>query len=59
MKPPKTIKTYIKLIRMIESIGISTLSGYEKLTEQQKDILIELTGQISNIINEYEDEKKH
>ena len=59
MKPPKTIKKYIELVRMIECVGISTLRGYDNLKQEQKDILIELTGQISNIINEYEDEKKH
>ena len=55
MKEPKTVKAYLKIIRKIEMTAISTLNGFEKLSESQKEILIELSGQISNIINEYED----
>lgn len=56
MKEPKTIKGYIKLIRNIEKIAVSTLKGYDNLNQEQKNILSEISGQISNNINEYNDE---
>ena len=56
MKEPKTIKGYIKLIRNIEKIAVSTLKGYDDLNQEQKNILSEISGQISNNINEYNDE---
>lgn len=56
MKEPKTIKGYIKLIRNIEKIAVSTLKGYDNLNQEQKNILSEIGGQISNNINEYNDE---
>ena len=56
MKEPTTIKGYIRLIRNIEKIAVSTLKGYDKLNQEQKKILSEISGQISNNINEYNDE---
>lgn len=56
MKEPKTIKGYIKLIRNIEKIAVNTLKGYDNLNQEQKNILSEISGQISNNINEYNDE---
>ena len=34
----------------------STIKGYDKLNQEQKNILAEISGQISNNINEYNDE---
>ena len=56
MKEPSTIKGYVKLIRNIEKIAVSTLKGYDKLNQEQKNILAEISGQISNNINDYNDE---
>lgn len=55
MKHPKTIKGYIKLVRKLECIPLTFLKGFDKLTEQQKQQLYELSGSISNNINEYID----
>jgi hypothetical protein len=52
VKEPKTIKQYIKIMRMFDKLSISDLKGFEILNEEYKSILIELSGEISNKINE-------
>jgi len=52
MKTPTTIKGYISLIRKIELIGPQSLKGFEKLSEEDKEILSYMSGEISNHINE-------
>ena len=52
MKEPRTIKSYLKLIELIDRISISELIGFDKLTDETRDILIELSAEISNKLND-------
>ena len=52
MKEPRTIKSYLKLIELIDRIIISDMIGFDKLTDETRDILIELSAEISNKLNE-------
>lgn len=52
MKEPRTIKSYLKLIELIDRISISDLIGFDKLTDETRDILIELSAEISNKLND-------
>jgi hypothetical protein len=57
MKEPKTIKQYIKIMRMLDKTSISDKKGFEKLSKETQSLLSELSASISNIINEIADEK--
>ena len=52
MKEPRTIKSYLKLIELIDRISISDMIGFDKLTDETRDILIELSAEISNKLND-------
>ena len=52
MKQPKTIKSYISIIKFVEKIVVSDKIGFDKLSEIQQDALIELSAEISNRIKE-------
>ena len=52
MKEPRTIKSYLKLIELIDRISISDMIGFDKLTDEERDILIELSAEISNKLND-------
>ena len=52
MKEPRTIKSYLKLIELIDRICISEMIGFDKLTDETRDILIELSAEISNKLND-------
>ena len=52
MKEPRTIKSYLKLIELIDRIIISDMIGFDKLTDEIRDILIELSAEISNKLND-------
>ena len=41
MKEPRTIKSYLKLIELIDRISISDMIGFDKLTDETRDTLIE------------------
>ena len=56
MKEPKTIKGYISMIKFIENIVISDKIGFDKLSEIEQYILIELSAEISNRIKDLDDE---
>ena len=52
MKEPKTIKGYISIIKWIEKITITDKSGFDKLSKNQQDALLELSAAISNRIED-------
>ena len=52
MKEPKTIKGYISIIKWIEKIAITDKSGFDKLSKNQQDALLELSAAISNRIED-------
>lgn len=52
MKEPRTIKSFLKLIELIDRMSISDLIGFDKLTDETRDILIELSAEISNKLND-------
>ena len=56
MKEPKTIKGYISMIKFLEKIVISDKIGFDKLSEIEQYILIELSAEISNRIKDLDDE---
>ena len=56
MKEPKTIKGYISMIKFLEKIVISDKIGFDKLSEIEQSILIELSAEISNRIKDLDDE---
>lgn len=55
MKEPKTIKGYISIIRWIEKITITDKSGFDKLSKNQQDALLELSAAISNRIEDIDE----
>ena len=50
MKEPKTKKGYISIKKWIEKITITDKSGFDKLSKNQQDVLLELSTAISNRI---------
>ena len=52
MKKPKTIKGWLSIMRMIESIPISHLKGFDELKIDDKEKLKFLSGEISNGIQD-------
>jgi hypothetical protein len=55
MKEPKTIKGYISIIKWIEKITITDKSGFDKLSKNQQDALLELSAAISNRIEDIDE----
>lgn len=55
MKEPKTIKGYISIIKWIEEITITDKSGFDKLSKNQQDALLELSAAISNRIEDIDE----
>ncbi len=53
MKEITTIKAYIKLIKEIEKIPPSFLKGFDKLPVEKQELILLLSADISNNINEY------
>ena len=51
----KTIKSYLKLLRKVEMISASSLKCYDKLSDEQKEILRYLNAEISNHLGEFKD----
>ena len=41
MKEPKTISQYIKIMRMLDKTSVSDKKGFDKLTDETRDTLIE------------------
>lgn len=52
MKPPKTIKAYLKMIRHICDTPIAHLTGSEKLTDAEYKILTEASAVMINEMGE-------
>lgn len=52
MKKPKTIKEYISLIKMIETIDLQSMKGFDKLSDEEKEPLIIIAAEISNNVSE-------
>lgn len=50
MRRPKTLKSYIKYLQLLEGIPLKDLRGYDKLNDEQKSELGALTGEIANAI---------
>ena len=55
MKEPKTIKGYISIIKWIDKITITDKSGFDKLSKNQQDALLELSAAISNRIEDIDE----
>ena len=55
MKEPKTIKGYISIIKWIEKITITDKIGFDKLSKNQQDALLELSAAISNRIEDIDE----
>jgi len=53
MKAPATIKGYLSIVNMLQTIPVSTLKGFDELPEDIQGDLLELTASIDNIINEW------
>lgn len=58
MNEPKTIKSYIALIKFIEKITVFDKKGFDKLPKKQQESLIELSAAISNRIYDIDFEIK-
>lgn len=54
MKPPTTIKGYLSIVNMLQTIAVSHLKGFENLPVNVQGDLLELTASIDNIVNEWE-----
>lgn len=52
MKRVKTLKGFINRLRDIERQELAELKGYEKLDHQDRLLLGNLVGEISNILND-------
>lgn len=46
----KTIKGYINALKRLDKICISTLKGFDKLSEEEQEELKLLSGDISNTL---------
>lgn len=53
---PKTIKGYISLMKKIEKVPIAYLDGFDNLDDFTQDLIYELSGAISNRVNEIPDD---
>ena len=51
MREPATIKGYMSLIRLIQDIPVSTLKGFDDLTEEQQEALLTMTADVDNNIS--------
>lgn len=54
MRKPKSVKTYIKHLKIIAAIPITGLNGYHKLNEQDQLSLGVISADIENSISELE-----
>jgi len=54
MRTPKTVKGYISFLRAIEKRSVESLRGFDRLSEADKELLITIDAEISNLVNEVE-----
>ena len=53
MRQYKTIRGFVNLLNDIEGHGIMHLKGYEKLSDEQKELLGVVTAEISNCLSDF------
>lgn len=54
MKRPLTIKAFLKMAMILRDVPLSSLKGYEKLTDDEEKALGFLTAGIANDMSEQE-----
>ncbi len=54
----KTIKGYASAVRRLEKNSIACLRGFDELSREEQDILYAITGELGNLLGEFEDKIK-
>lgn len=52
MKEPTTIKGFLSLMALVQSIQVSTLKGFDLLSENDQQLLLFMKADIDNNLNE-------
>jgi len=53
LQPPKTVKGYVTLLRMLNDVHVRDMKGYGKRTGRKKIALINICSEIEQTLKEF------